>query len=119
VKLRVLVVDDDPSLSQALKRTLGRRHHHVVTSHSVQDALKALDREDFDCVLTDYILDDGHGTEVLARCRVRLPRARRLLLTALVPTLPEAVGRDMLAEHVLPKPCALAQLLSAIEGREP
>lgn len=118
MKLRVLVVDDDLGLSSALKRTLGRRNHHVVTRHTVQEALRALEQEDFDCVLTDYVLDDGHGTEVLARCQARQPRARRLLLTAMMPSLPEAIGRNRVAERVLAKPCELSRLLEAVEGRE-
>jgi CheY-like chemotaxis protein len=61
----VLVVDDDIAVCQILHRMLSDEQYKVQTSHSVADALGAIEQKPFDVYVMDYNLPDGYRT----RCR--------------------------------------------------
>lgn len=76
---RFLVVDDDPSITEVLKRVL-ESMGHPVTVHT--DPLMAAQETDFDLVLTDFMMPNLNGVELLGVLRAKRPDAVRLLITA-------------------------------------
>jgi CheY-like chemotaxis protein len=70
---RILVVDDDPLVSRAMQRMLGR-WHSVVLAASAHEAIQAL-REDanFDVVLCDVMMPDVSGIELFQRIQSHWP----------------------------------------------
>jgi DNA-binding NtrC family response regulator len=80
---RVLIVDDDPALLQALPRALQLRMHGV--SVEVADsALAGLDRmgaTDYDAIVTDIKMPGMDGLELLAEIRRRQPDTPTLMIT--------------------------------------
>jgi putative nucleotidyltransferase with HDIG domain len=76
---RFLVVDDDPSITEVLRRVL-ESMGHPVTVHS--DPLLAAQETDFDLVVTDYMMPNLNGIELLGVLRAKRPEAVRLLITA-------------------------------------
>src|SRR5688500_5517598 len=59
--IRVLVVDDEPSICLALKIALSRARHDVVAVHSSEEAQARIMTEHFDVLIVDLRLKDGRG----------------------------------------------------------
>lgn len=76
---RFLVVDDDPSITEVLKRVI-ESMGHPVTVHT--DPLLAAAETDFDLVLTDFMMPNLNGVQLLGVLRAKRPDAVRLMITA-------------------------------------
>ncbi len=66
---RILVVDDVPDNREVLTRRLQRRGFEVVEAGGGNDALAAVEREDFDVILLDIMMPDLSGNDVLKKIR--------------------------------------------------
>jgi two-component system response regulator AtoC len=111
---RVLVVDDDADMTAMLVRHLESEDMAVVAATGGRAALKALASQVFDVVVTDLVMNDVGGLEVLAaagRCR---PAPRVILMTAFgtLETAIEALRQG--AYDYLAKPFKLAEVSVAI-----
>jgi|KBSSwiStaDraftv2_1062776.scaffolds.fasta_scaffold14856_5 two-component system response regulator HydG len=111
---RVLVVDDDADMTAMLVRHLEREDMAVVAATGGRAALKALASREFDVVVTDLVMDQVGGLEVLAaagRCR---PTPRVILMTAFgtLETAIEAMRQG--AYDYLTKPFKLAEVTAAV-----
>ena len=103
-QLRVLSVDDDPSVSSALIRLLRPDGHHVAAVCSGEEALERLANESFDIVLADLGLGGGiDGWELARRVRVGWPGVRFVLASGSVGINP-VEARDRGVDAILPKP---------------
>ncbi len=72
--IRILVVEDDPSLSEILVEELRAAGLDPQSAGNVSEAVARLQSADFDVLLLDLILPDGRGTDVLRHvCEERLP----------------------------------------------
>ncbi|MEJ7614243.1 MAG: response regulator [Candidatus Fervidibacter sacchari] len=73
--LRVLLVDDDPETLPLLQRLLYREFHQVEIRHVTTEGefQQALDRGEFDIVITDYLLRWGNGFRVAKRVKEQCP----------------------------------------------
>ena len=81
---RVLVVDDEPGLRDVLEITLRRQGYRVRTAAGVRVALAMLaePEEPYPLVLTDLVMPDGSGLEVLAAARRRSAQTQVIVITA-------------------------------------
>jgi len=71
--VRVLVVEDDPALSEILVDELRGAGHETEAAGSVADAVRQLRSAEFDVLLLDMVLPDGRGTDVIRHvCEERL-----------------------------------------------
>jgi len=64
-KARILVIDDEEILHVSLRRTLGRQGHHVDAVLSGPEGLQLLQRNEYDLVITDLMMPDMDGIELL------------------------------------------------------
>jgi DNA-binding NtrC family response regulator len=78
----ILVAEDHAALRDALAIALGAKGHRVVTAPRGDVAIKALETQAFDLVVTDLKLPEASGLEVLEAARATQPRAPVLLMTA-------------------------------------
>jgi len=121
--LRVLVVDNDRSILDAMQALLQRWGVQVTQAHSSDSALRVLKIEAIDAVLADHHLDDGsNGLDLISRIREECgPQYPTALITAdhdtkLVRT---ARGAGISVLHKPVRPAALRALLSAFKLRLP
>ncbi|MCY0966265.1 HD domain-containing phosphohydrolase [Parathalassolituus penaei] len=77
---RILLVDDEPAVLQALKRLLYRQYQ-VETASSGHDALAKLSEEPFDLIISDMRMPGMSGADLLAICFERWPDMTRVLIT--------------------------------------
>ncbi len=81
MKPRVMVIDDLDSARQMVKRTLARSYE-VYDFASVAEALPALDRAEFDVIVTDLRMPGIDGLEGLRRFHAKLPDIPVIIMTA-------------------------------------
>jgi response regulator RpfG family c-di-GMP phosphodiesterase len=110
--MRVLVVDDDALILQALTKILTNEGYEVV-AHT--DPIKAAEVRDFSVVITDYMMGGMTGIELLGHIKKNVPDAVRLMLTAAADfrVAAEAVNRGEVY-RILSKPWSLAELQSVL-----
>ncbi len=100
---RVLMIEDDQSLSSLMAEYLGGHGLRVTARASAAEGLAALRRGDFDALVLDVMLPDLDGFEVCRRVRAEsdIPI---LMLTARGEETDRIVGLELGADDYLPKP---------------
>ncbi len=78
---RLLIVDDEESVTITMAAILEMDGYNVATALTGADALRQIEHEVFDLVLTDLRLDDFDGMDVLAAMRKRSPETIGIVLT--------------------------------------
>jgi PAS domain S-box-containing protein len=118
---RVLVVDNDLTILDAMQVLLEQWGVRVLKAHGVDDALRLSDCEDFDAVLADYHLGEGDdGLQLLQRIKqARGPAIAMALITAdhAAELLRAARRAGVPLLHKPLRPAALRALLSAFKLR--
>lgn len=79
-KARILFVDDEVGVLVALK-FLFKSRYDITTANSGEEALRYLDNQSFDLVVSDQRMPEMTGVEVLREAKQRCPGAVRILLT--------------------------------------
>lgn len=79
---RVLLIDDDPGVSEVIGLLLERENYRVERAGSVRSALERLQAVEFELVVTDLKLPDGTGLDVIGAVRSRRPRLPIMMITS-------------------------------------
>lgn len=110
---RILLVDDDPLILQALSRILKAEGYDVI-AHT--DPVSASAERDFVVVITDFMMPRMNGIELLGVLRAANPQAVRILLTAAADfkVASDAVNRGEIY-RLLGKPWTLAELSACVK----
>ncbi|HEY0083081.1 MAG TPA: sigma-54 dependent transcriptional regulator [Pyrinomonadaceae bacterium] len=80
--IRILVIDDESSITGALQVILEEQGYEVQTAASMLEASRLLGGRPFDLVFTDLRLPDTNGMEVLERIKTENPDTEVILMTA-------------------------------------
>ena len=78
---RVLIVDDDPVILEVVGDILKKNGYEVVDAPSGAAGMRELERKYFDLVLTDLVMPDVDGMEVLEHVVSTSPKAICIILT--------------------------------------
>jgi len=112
---RILVVDDDAAIRTVVREALRREGHEVETAASVAEQRKAMARFAPDLLVTDVILPDGNGLDLVPEMLASNPGMPVIVLSA-QNTLATAVrATEQGAFEYLPKPFDLEELCRAVE----
>lgn len=113
---RILVVDDDANVREALGLALSRNGYHVDQAESGTQALQVVADGFFDAAVVDYQMVPCNGIEVLSRLRDLQPRCGRLLISGVLdlPVVLQAVNRGEVS-RVIEKPFRLHTMLDALK----
>ena len=79
---RILVVDDEPSVTGSLELILGAAGLDVSTAASCAEATNILREKQFDLVITDLQLADGYGIDLIKHIKQYAPEVEVILMTA-------------------------------------
>jgi two-component system OmpR family response regulator len=114
--LRVLLVEDDVMLGDAVARALGQAAHAVDVAHTGEEADHALTCGEYELVILDLGLPRMGGFEVLKRLR-----GRRSTVPVIIVTVRDALGDrvqglDLGADDYLTKPFHLSELEARIRA---
>ncbi len=80
-KLRVLVVDDEPIVGRRLIQALSKMGCEVEALDDPSAVLRRVDEKEFDVVISDIVMGDIDGLQILDRVLQRFPRTRVIMIT--------------------------------------
>src|SRR3954466_13997525 len=110
--VRVLIVEDERKLAEALASALNGEHYDVVVAATGEDGFFRANAGAFDLVLLDVMLPGRSGLEILQALRQRHIDTPVLILTARDGVDDRVLGLDLGAGVYLVKPFALPELLA-------
>ncbi|MGI5245282.1 response regulator transcription factor [Dactylosporangium sp. CA-139066] len=113
---RVLVVDDDPTVSDVVRRYLEREDFSVRLAGDGQAALDAYRQERPDLVVLDLMLPGIDGLEVCRRLRRQDPGLPIIMLTALGEESDRVLGLEMGADDYVTKPFSPRELALRVQS---
>ncbi|HEY2441833.1 MAG TPA: response regulator transcription factor [Streptosporangiaceae bacterium] len=114
--VRVLVVDDEPSLAELLSSVLRFEGWEVRTAAGGADAVAVAAEFKPDAVLLDVMLPDFDGLEVLRRLRELQPKVCVLFLTARDAVEDRIAGITAGGDDYVTKPFSLEEVLARLRG---
>jgi two-component system copper resistance phosphate regulon response regulator CusR len=112
VSVRVLVIEDEAKVAQALREGLEHEHYDVTIAETGEDGFFRASAEAFDLVLLDVMLPGRDGLEVLRTLRTQGMRSPVLMLTARDAVEDRVRGLDAGADDYLVKPFAFQELIA-------
>ena len=118
---RILFVEDDLDQLATVPRVLGKLGYDVTALSSAAEALRAMDTERFDLVLTDFDMPEVNGVELARRLLTARPGLRVVMISGRLHTgdIPEDLPENIV--RVLAKPytqATLSETLHELLGRE-
>jgi DNA-binding response OmpR family regulator len=114
--MRILVVEDEQKVANALREGLEGERYDVVVERTGENAFFRLTTEAFDLILLDLGLPGRDGLEILATLREKGVKTPVLVLTARDTLQDRVAGLDSGADDYLVKPFAFAELLARIRA---
>jgi len=109
--LRILAVDDEPSLGEMVRLMLASDRHHVVVAHSGEEALERMAVEPFDLVISDVAMGAGmNGWDLASQVRQRYPDVGFVLATGWGAQIDHDEARARGVDQVVAKPYRMADL---------
>jgi len=114
--MRLLIVDDDRPLRDALRRALSLAGYEVEAAAGGEDAIVRVGESRPDAVVLDVGLPDVDGLEVCRRLRASGERVPVLMLTARDEVESRVAGLDAGADDYVTKPFALEELLARVRA---
>ena len=114
--MRILVVDDEPAVREAIERALRFEGYEVALAADGHEALERIDQRPADVVVLDLLMPRVDGLEMCRRMRHQGDRTPVLMLTARDAVADRVTGLDAGADDYLVKPFALDELLARIRA---
>ncbi len=114
--MRILVIEDEQKLGQALREGLEAERYGVALAHTGEEGFYLVQTEPFDLVILDVMLPGRSGLEILNTMRQHGLRTPVLMLTARDGIEDRIRGLDTGADDYLLKPFAFPELLARIRA---
>jgi two-component system, OmpR family, response regulator RegX3 len=112
---KILIVEDEPSFSEALEFLLGKEGFAVVTAENGSDAIKKFEQGGIDLVLLDLMIPEVSGTEVCRQIRAK-SKVPIIMLTAKDSEVDKVVGLEIGADDYVTKPYSARELVARIRA---
>jgi two-component system response regulator MprA len=116
MKAHILVVDDDPRITDLLRRIFAYEGYSVAVAASGEEALKRTLERPADLVVLDLMLPGLDGLEVVRRLRLAEDQVPVLMLTARDAVSDRVKGLDAGADDYLVKPFAPEELVARVKA---
>jgi two-component system response regulator MprA len=114
--MRLLVVDDDAPVREALELVLGLDGFEVSTAANGREAMRSLSTGRPDAVILDVLMPELDGLEVCRRIRATGDRTPVLMLTARAEVSERVAGLEAGADDYLVKPFAREELIARLRA---
>ena len=114
--MKILIVEDEPSLREIMVQTLRREQYVVEQASDYASALEKIAGYDYDCILLDIMLPDMDGFEVCRRIRAGNSKIGIIMLTARSEDADKLMGFACGADDYVTKPFNILELKARIKA---
>ncbi|HLY54340.1 MAG TPA: nitrogen regulation protein NR(I) [Stellaceae bacterium] len=111
----ILVADDDKAIRTVLHQALGRLGHEVRTTGTAAQLWQWVEEGEGDLVITDVIMPDENGLDLIPRIRQRRPALRVIVMSAQNTLMTAVRASERGAFEYLPKPFDLGELVQVVD----
>jgi DNA-binding response OmpR family regulator len=115
---RILVIDDDEAIRQALRKALDQAGHKPFLASDGQEAMTLLGSACPDLVITDILMPEMEGLETIHALRQKRPALKIICISGGGEVRPESyleVAQKLGADRTFCKPFDVRQLLAAVD----
>jgi len=112
----ILVVDDSVFMRKRIRQSLEQEDYTLVEAANGVSALDEIGRRKFDCILTDLLMPDMDGFELLAELRRRHLSTPVLVVTADIQKATRERCEELGAKDIIQKPVPPDRLRSVVAG---
>ena len=78
---RILLVDDEPNVLNALRRVFRQENYIILAAGNGREALNLLEKEPCQLMISDYMMPEINGADLLKRVKEKYPEMIRIMLT--------------------------------------
>ena len=114
--MKVLVIEDDPSLREIICRSLEKERYVTEEAPDFQTALEKTADYTYDCILLDIMLPDGNGLDLLEELKKENKKENIIIISAKDSLEDKVTGLDMGADDYLTKPFGIMELVSRVKA---
>ena len=111
----ILVADDDQAIRTVLSQALGRQGHRVRAASNAATLWNWVSSGEGDLVITDVVMPDDNGLDLIPRIRSQRPKLRVIVMSAQNTLLTALKATERGAFEYLPKPFDLRELIAVVE----
>ena len=114
---RILIIDDNPDVLNALHHVLAEEGHDVAYAPTSAEGIRLHHENPFDLILTDIVMPDKEGISTIIELRKEFPRLRIIAMSGGGDFEPYGyldIARRVGADRTIPKPFSRQELLEAV-----
>lgn len=111
----IFLLEDDKNLNRGISMTLRKEGYSVFSAHSIAEAEKIIDEEDFALAICDITLPEGNGMDIGRKIRKK-SSCYLMYLTAMDKEIDIVSGYDSGADDYMTKPFSLMVLVSKVNA---
>jgi two-component system OmpR family response regulator len=112
----LLIVEDDPEMRDLLRKVLEKEGYRISLAADGHEATTALGRVPFDLIVTDMLMPENGGLELLQRIHETQPRLPVIIITAFGDWGSYSRALELGAAAFISKPLKMAELIGAIHS---
>ena len=113
-QLCILTIDDEQIVLDSVKKHLRKDNFRLLTALSAKEALRMLDEHQVDIVLTDLMMPEIDGLELLTLMKARAPRTPVIMITGYATINTALQATHLGAFDYIAKPFTRSELVSAV-----
>ncbi len=114
--MKVLIVEDEPSLREIIKKALVNERFTVEEAADFATACEKTGLYAYECILLDIMLPDGNGLQLLQKLKQEGKRERVIIISAKDSIEDKVQGLDLGADDYLAKPFHIAELVARVKS---
>ncbi len=115
--MRILIIEDEMTLSKTLAEGLNELHYQADVAENLKDGEYYLSIRNYDLVLTDWMLPDGNGVDIITQAKQKSSRTAVVVLSAKDDKESEIKALKSGADDYIKKPFDFDLLVARIEAR--
>lgn len=111
---KILVVDDNPDILEAVQLILETQGYSVMTAEKSDEAVKSIQENKFDLIILDVLLSGGDGRTICKEIKQDLGKRVPVLMMSAHPSA-EATIKNYGADAFIPKPFSVDKILKLVK----
>jgi DNA-binding response OmpR family regulator len=110
-----MVIDDESSICRNVEKILKKGNYQVSSANSAREALDKMTGENFDLVISDIVMPEMNGLELLKSIKAKWPKTKAVMMTAYASTDTAVKAIRLGALDYIPKPFTPDELRKLVE----